>query len=57
MTDSSAQTFDMIIRGGTVIDGTRAPRFEADLGIRDGRIAAVGDLGDAAAARTVDAAG
>jgi N-acyl-D-amino-acid deacylase len=57
MTDSSAQTFDMIIRGGTVIDGTRAPRFEADLGIRDGRIAAVGDLGDAAAARTIDAAG
>jgi len=49
--------FDLVIRGGTVIDGTKAPRFEADIGIRAGRIAAIGDLKDEAAARIIDAAG
>jgi N-acyl-D-amino-acid deacylase len=34
--------FDIIIRGGTVIDGTGKEPFAADVGIRDGRIAAVG---------------
>lgn len=57
MTATPAQTFDLIIRGGTVIDGTKAPRFDADVGIRDGRIAAIGDLKDATAARTIDAGG
>src|SRR5438552_2053348 len=43
-------TYDLLIRGATVIDGTRAPRFEADIGIRDGRIAHVGSIaGDAKA--------
>lgn len=37
--------FDLLIHGGTVIDGTRAPRVEADIGIRGGRIAAIGALG------------
>ena len=41
---AAAKTVDLIIRGGTVIDGTKAPRFEADVGIQDGRIAAIGDL-------------
>jgi N-acyl-D-amino-acid deacylase len=49
--------FDLLIRGGTVIDGTRAPRFDADVGIRDGRIAAIGDLGGRRASRTLDATG
>jgi N-acyl-D-amino-acid deacylase len=57
MTDSSADSFDLIIRGGTVIDGTKAPRFDADIGIRDGRIVAIGDLVGARAARTIHAAG
>jgi N-acyl-D-amino-acid deacylase len=35
---------DLIIRNGTVIDGTKAPRFEADVAVQDGRIAAVGNL-------------
>jgi N-acyl-D-amino-acid deacylase len=34
----------LLIRGGTVIDGTKAPRFLADVGITDGRIAAIGQL-------------
>jgi N-acyl-D-amino-acid deacylase len=33
--------FDLVVRDGTVIDGTGRPRFRADVGIRDGRIAAV----------------
>jgi N-acyl-D-amino-acid deacylase len=49
--------FDLLIAGGTLIDGTRAPRFDADVGIRDGRIAAIGNLSGATADRTIDAAG
>jgi N-acyl-D-aspartate/D-glutamate deacylase len=37
--------YDLIIRAGTVIDGTGGEAFEADVGVRDGRIAAVGELG------------
>jgi N-acyl-D-amino-acid deacylase len=49
--------YSLLIRGGTVIDGTRAPRFDADVAIRDGRIAAIGKLGDARAHTEIDAAG
>ena len=48
---------DIIIRGGTVIDGTGKPGYRADVAVRDGRITAIGDLGDAAAAKVLDAAG
>lgn len=48
--------FDLIIRGGTIVDGTGAPRFTGDVAIKDGIIAAVGTIaGDAA--REIDAAG
>src|SRR5262245_9217544 len=50
-------SFDCLITGGEVIDGTRAPRVRADVGVRAGRIAAVGDLSTATASRTVDARG
>jgi len=50
-------TLDLIIHGGTVIDGTRAPRFDADVGLRDGRIAALGDLSQHPARERVDATG
>jgi N-acyl-D-amino-acid deacylase len=38
---------DLVIRGGTVIDGTGSPRFQADLAIDDGRISKIGRLDDA----------
>ena len=34
--------FDLHIKGGTVVDGTRAPRYQADVWIRDGHIAQLG---------------
>jgi N-acyl-D-amino-acid deacylase len=49
--------FDVIIRGGTVHDGTGAPGRRADVGIRGDRITAVGDLAGGQAPATVDASG
>ncbi len=49
--------FDLIIAGGHVIDGTGSPWYTADVGIRHGRIAAIGKLKSAAAKQRVDAAG
>jgi oligopeptide/dipeptide ABC transporter ATP-binding protein len=54
---STRTTYDLVIRGGTVIDGSKSPRFDADVGIIDGRIAAVGELAGASAVRTIDATG
>ena len=51
------QSFDIIIRNGTVIDGSGNPRFDADVGIKNGFIAAVGDLGQATATTQIDARG
>lgn len=49
---------DIIISGGTVVDGTGAPRVDADVAIDNGRITAVGDPGSLGAAdRTIDATG
>jgi N-acyl-D-amino-acid deacylase len=36
--------YDLVIRNATVIDGTRAPRFEADIGITEGKISGLGSL-------------
>ena len=49
--------FDIIIRGGTIIDGTRAPRFVSDLAIKDGKIAKIGGLRRSGADRVLDASG
>jgi N-acyl-D-amino-acid deacylase len=49
--------FDLILRGGRVLDGTGTPWIRADIGIRDGRISAVGLLPDASADRVVDVTG
>ena len=50
-------SFDVLIRNARVLDGTGNPWFPADVGIANGRIAAVGTLGDARSARVIDAAG
>lgn len=47
--------FDVIIRGGTVYDGTGSPGRAADVGLRGDRIVTVGNLADASATTTVDA--
>ena len=49
--------FDDLIAGGTVIDGTGEERIRADLAIKDGKIAAFGNLTGAAAKRSIDASG
>src|SRR6478736_8355457 len=49
--------FDRIIRNGHIIDGTGSPWYSGDIGIRSGRIAAIGFLGTAQAKRTIDAHG
>jgi N-acyl-D-aspartate/D-glutamate deacylase len=49
--------YDILIRGGRIVDGTGAPSYVADLAIRDGRIAAIGRLRDARATHVIDAAG
>ena len=49
--------FDVLLRGGTVIDGTGAGGYRADVGITGERIAAIGDLSSAGAQRVVDASG
>src|SRR4051812_44177537 len=49
--------YDLIIRGGFVVDGTGAPRRRVDVGIRDGSIATLGHLDDATATEEIDATG
>lgn len=48
---------DLLLRGATVVDGTGAPGFSADVAVADGLIVAVGDLGGTPARRVVDAEG
>jgi dihydroorotase/N-acyl-D-amino-acid deacylase len=54
-----AQTpsFDLVIINGHIIDGTGSPWYSGDVGIRDGKIAAIGNLSEAARKRTIDAKG
>ncbi len=54
---TQAEPFDIVIRNGHVIDGTGSPWYAADVGVRDGRIAAIGQLAGASAKQTIDAEG
>jgi N-acyl-D-amino-acid deacylase len=49
--------FDLVITNGHIIDGTGSPWYSGDVGIRDGRIAAIGVLAGAARKHTIDAKG
>jgi dihydroorotase/N-acyl-D-amino-acid deacylase len=50
-----AQSFDIVITNGHIMDGTGSPWYAGDIGIRDGKIAAIGNLRDAKRTRTIDA--
>lgn len=53
----TAQPFDVVIRDGHVVDGTGSPWYGADVGIRAGKIAAIGRLSDSPAKQIIDAHG
>ena len=48
--------YDLLIKNGTIVDGTRIPAYRGDIGIRNGRIVAIGNLRESAK-RTLDATG
>lgn len=54
---AQAAHFDVLVRNGRVLDGTGNPWFQADVGVRDGVIVAVGRLAGATADQIVDASG
>jgi N-acyl-D-aspartate/D-glutamate deacylase len=54
---AQAPAWDLLIRGGRIVDGTGAPGYHADLAIASGRIAAIGRLDSARARRVIDASG
>ncbi len=56
-TSAHAQHFDLLIRGGMVLDGSGSPAFAADIGIDGDEIVAIGRLAGATAERVIDAAG
>src|SRR6202453_1822238 len=53
----SSLPFDLVITNGHIIDGTGSPWYSGDLGIRDGKVAAIGNLSASPRKRTIDAAG
>lgn len=53
----SAQTFDILIKNGKVIDGSGNPWYYGDIGIRAGKIVSIGKLSEASAKKTIDATG
>jgi len=54
---SSPAAFDLVITNGHIIDGTGSPWYSGDVGIRNGKIAVIGNLSAAPRNRTIDAAG
>jgi len=53
----AAPAFDIVITNGHIIDGTGSPWYSGDIGIRNGKIAAIGNLASAPRKRTIDAGG
>jgi N-acyl-D-amino-acid deacylase len=53
----SAPAFDLVITNGHIIDGAGSPWYSGDVGIRDGKVVAIGNLAATLRKRTIDAAG
>ncbi|HKZ00775.1 MAG TPA: hypothetical protein VJ180_00955 [Pyrinomonadaceae bacterium] len=56
-TEASAAAYDIVIRNGTIVDGSGRRRYKADLAIKGDRIARIGNLGAFEATRVIDASG
>ena len=54
---AAEQHYDLLVRGGTIFDGQQTPRYVADVGIKDGKVAKVGSLKDATADEVINATG
>jgi N-acyl-D-amino-acid deacylase len=54
---SATPSFDIVLTNGHIIDGTGSPWYSGDIGIRSGKIVAIGNLSDARRTRTIDAQG
>ena len=51
------RTFDLVIRGGTIVDGRRKPRYTGDVAVKDGKVVSLGGKADGSAERVIDADG
>ena len=49
--------FDSVIKGGMIVDGTLAPRYRDDIGIKNGKIAKIGRIAPHEAAKVIEADG
>ena len=49
--------YDLVIRGGTIVDGTGVPRYRADLAVKNGRVAAISGRIPSGSAQEIDASG
>ncbi len=54
---SKPASYDLILRGGTIVDGTGAPSYVGDVAIDGDAIAAIGNIGDATSAQEIDVTG
>src|SRR6266403_6384791 len=57
LTFAADRPFDLVIIKGHIVDGTGSPSYSGDIGIREGRIAAIGNLSETGRKRTIDAGG
>ena len=55
--ETSVATYDIVIKGGTIFDGLRTPRYKSDIGIKDGKIAQIGSIDASEGDEVVDATG